>query len=150
MQKLGLEKAEEPEIKLPTFIGSYRKQVQFSSVQSLSNVQLFETPWTAACQAYLSLTVSRNLLKLMSIKSVMPSNHLMLCRPLLLPPSIFSQYQGLFKWVSSLHQVVKVLELQLQHQSLKWVFRTDFLWDWLVWSSSHPRDSQESSPTSQF
>ena len=62
---------------------------QFSSVQSLSRVQLFATPWTAACQASLSITNSRSLLKLMSIESVMPSNHLILCRPLLLLPSIF-------------------------------------------------------------
>ena len=60
-----------------------------SSVQSLSRVLLFATPWTAACQASLSITNSRTLLKLMSIKSVMPSNHLTLCRPLLLLPSIF-------------------------------------------------------------
>ena len=58
-------------------------------VQSLSHVQLFATPWTAACQASLSSTVSRSLLKLMSIESVMPSNHLFLCCPLLLLPSIF-------------------------------------------------------------
>ena len=62
---------------------------QFSSVQSLSHVQLFATPWTAALQASLSITNSRSLLKLMSIESVMPSNHLIFCRPLLLPPSIF-------------------------------------------------------------
>ena len=63
--------------------------VQFSSVQSLSCVRLFVTPWTAACQASLSITNSWSLPKLMSIESVMPSNHLILCRPLLLPPSIF-------------------------------------------------------------
>ena len=61
----------------------------FSSVQSLSHVRLFATPWTAARQASLSITNSWSLLKLMSIKSVMPSNHLIFCRPLLLPPSIF-------------------------------------------------------------
>ena len=55
----------------------------------LSHVQLFVTPWTAACQVFLSITKSRRLLKLMSIKSVMPSNHLILCLPRLLPPSIF-------------------------------------------------------------
>ena len=60
-----------------------------SSVQSLSCVQPFVTPWTAACQASLSVTSSRSLLKLMCIKSVMPSNHLILCCPLLLPPSMF-------------------------------------------------------------
>ena len=61
----------------------------FSSVQSLSHVQLFVTPWIAACPASLSITNSRSLLKLMSIESVMPSNHLILCCHLLLLPSIF-------------------------------------------------------------
>ena len=59
-----------------------------SSVQSLSCIQLFATPWTVACQASLSITNSRSLLKLTSIEWVMPSNHLVLCHPLLLPPSI--------------------------------------------------------------
>ena len=59
-----------------------------SSVQSLRHVRLFVTPWTTACQASLSFTNSWSLLKLMSIESVMPSNHLILCHPLLLPPSI--------------------------------------------------------------
>ena len=63
--------------------------VQFSSVQSLICVQLFAIPWTAACQASLSIINFWSLLKLMSIESVMPSNHLILCRPLLLLPSIF-------------------------------------------------------------
>ena len=63
--------------------------VQFSSVQLLSHVQLFVTPWAAARQASLSITNSWNLLKLMSIESVMPSNHLILFCPLLLLPSIF-------------------------------------------------------------
>ena len=63
--------------------------VQFSSVQLLSHVRLFATPWTAARRAFLSVTNSQSLLKLMSIESVMPSNHLILCRPLLLLPSIF-------------------------------------------------------------
>ena len=61
----------------------------FSSVQSLSCVRFFVTPWTAACQASLSTTNFRSLLKFMSIESVMPSNHLILCHPLLLPPSLF-------------------------------------------------------------
>ena len=61
----------------------------FISVQSLSRVQLFATPWTAVCQASLSITNSQSLLKLMSIESVMPSNNLFLCRPLLLLPSVF-------------------------------------------------------------
>ena len=62
---------------------------QFSSVQSLSRVQLFATPGTAARQASLSITNNQSLLKLMSIESVMPSNHLILCCPLVLTPSIF-------------------------------------------------------------
>ena len=65
----------------------------FSSVQLLSHVQLFAIPWTAACQASLSITNSWSLLKLMSIELVMPSNHLILCCPLLLPPSIFSSFR---------------------------------------------------------
>ena len=58
-------------------------------VQLLSRIQLFGTPWTAACQASLSFTIFQSLLKLTSIESVMPSNHLIFCHPLLLPPSIF-------------------------------------------------------------
>ena len=72
------------------------KKTQFSSVQSLSCVRLFETPWTAARQASLSITNSRSLLKLMSIDLVMPSNQLILCHPLLLH-SIFPSSQGLFQ-----------------------------------------------------
>ena len=68
----------------------------FSSVQSLSCVWLFVTPWTAAHQTSLSITNTRSLLKLMSIKSVMPSNHLILCHPLLLPPSIFPSIRVFF------------------------------------------------------
>ena len=68
---------------------AYGKVIQFSSVQSLSCLQLSATPWTAAHQASQSITKSWSLLKLMSIKSVMPFNHLILCRSLLLPPSIF-------------------------------------------------------------
>ena len=64
-------------------------KIWLSSVQSLSHVQLFATPWTAACQASLSITTSQSLLKLMFIKSVMPSNHLILCCSLFLLPSIF-------------------------------------------------------------
>ena len=67
------------------------------------------------------------------------------------PPALnLFQHQGLFKWVSSLHQVAKVLEFQLQHQSLQSIPRTDLLYDGLVGSPCSPRDSQESSPTSQF
>ena len=97
-------------------------ELVISSVQLLSHVQLFATPWTAAHQASLSITNSWSLLKLIS--DAIQSSH-----PLSSPSPAFnlSQHQGLFKWVCSLHQVAKVLEFQLQHQSFQWIFRTDFL-----------------------
>ena len=79
-----------------------RLEVQFSSVQSLSCVQLFATPWTAACQASLSITNFRSLCKLMSIELAMPSNHLILCCLLLLPPLIFASIR-VFSNESVLH-----------------------------------------------
>ena len=82
------EELKPPAISLLREIGSTSSL--FSSVQSLSRVHLFATLWTTAHQAYLSITKSWSLLKLMSIKSMMPSNHLILCRALLFPPSIFS------------------------------------------------------------
>ena len=67
------------------------------------------------------------------------------------PPTFhLSQHQGIFQWVSSLHQVAKGLEFQLQHQSFQWIFRTDFLYDGLVGSPCSLKDPQESSPTPQF
>ena len=85
--------------------------IQFSTVAQ--SCPTLATPWTAAHQAYLSVTNSQSLLKLMSFESVMPFNHLILCRPLAPPAFNLSQHQGLFQWVSSLHQVAKVLEFQL-------------------------------------
>ena len=123
--------------------------MSISSVQSLSRVRLFATPWTATRQASLSITNSQSLPKPMSIELVMPSSHLILCCSLLLLPSIFPNID-LFQWVSSLHEVAKVLELQLQRQSFQWTPRTDLLQDGLVGSLCSPRDSQESSPTPQF
>ena len=100
--------------------------VQFSSVQSLSHVRLFVTPWIAAHQASLSITNSQSSLRLTSNESVMPSSHLILCRPLLLlspiPPSI-----NLFQWVNSLHEVARVLEFDLQDHSLQRTTRADLL-----------------------
>ena len=81
---------------------NYIKQVAFSSVQVLSRVRLFVTPWTAACQASLSITNSRSPPKHMSIKSVMPSNHPILCRPLLLLLPIFLSIR-VFSNESALH-----------------------------------------------
>ena len=106
-----------------------------SSVQSLGHVQLFVTPWTTAHQASLYITKSWSLLKLS------PSSRW--CHPTIScsspsPPAFnLSQHQGLFQWVSSLHQVAKVLEFQFQHQSFQWIFRTDFLQDGLVGSPSN-------------
>ena len=91
----------------------------FSSIQLLSRVQLFVTPWTAAHQASLSITNSRSSLKLMSIESVMPSSHLILCHPLFLLPSVFPSIR-LFSNESALHIRSKVLEFQLQRQSFQW------------------------------
>ena len=106
--------------------------LQFSSVHSLSLVWLFATPWTAAHQASLSITNSQSLFKFMSIESVMPSNH---SHPLSSPPPPafnLSQHQGPFQWVSSSHQVAKVLEFQCQHQSFQWILGLiSFRIDWL-------------------
>ena len=98
----------------------------FSSFQSLSHVRLFVTPWTAALQVSLSITNSRSLLKLMSIKSVMPSNHLVLFRPLLLLPTILPSIR-VFLMSQLFASGAKVLELQ--HQSFQGIFRADFLQD---------------------
>ena len=79
------------------------------------------------------------------------------CQPAILPSVVpFSSClqsfpaSGSFPWVSSSLQVTKVLEFQFQHQSFQWIFRIDFLQDWLLWSPCHPKDSQESSPTPPF
>ena len=79
--------------------------------------------------------------------AIQPSHPLLSASP---PALNHSQHQDLFKWVSSSHQVAKVLEFQLQHQSFQWIFRTDFLEDGLVGSPCSPRDSQESSLAPQF
>ena len=87
-------------------------------------------PMDCSMPGFLYFTISRSLLKLMSIESVMPLNHLVLLSPSPLAFSL-SQHQGLFKWVSSLHQVAKVFEFQFQHQSFQWIFRIDWF-DFLV------------------
>ena len=85
------------------------------------------TSRTAAHQDSLSITNCESLLKLMSIESVMPSNHLILFCPLLLLPSIMSSIRVFSNEANSLHEVAKVLEFQLQHQSFQWTPRTDLL-----------------------
>ena len=118
-------------------------------VQLLCHVWLFVTPWTAACQASLSFTISQSFLKLMPIELVIPSNHLILCHPLLsCPQSSPALGSCPVSWLfASGGQSIKAF--QFQHQSFQWIFRVDFLWDWLVWSPFYPRNSQESSPALQ-
>ena len=100
--------------------------VQFSR----SVISNSATPWTAARQASLSITNSRSPPKPMSIESVMLSSHLILCRPLLLLPSVFPSIRVFMSQLS--HQVAKVLEFQLQHQSFQWTFRMiSLMMDWL-------------------
>ena len=96
------------------------------SVQSLSRVQLFATPWTVALQASLSITNSESAQTHAHwVSDVIQPSH-PLSSPSPPAPNPF-QHQGLFKWVSSSHKLAKILEFQLQHQSFKWIFRTDFL-----------------------
>ena len=120
----------------------------FSSVQSISHVRFFATPWTAAHQASLAITNSQSLLKLMSKESVMPSNHLILCHPLLLPPSIIPRIKVfsnesvlLIRWPKYWSFNINISPSN-EHSGL--IFRID----WLDLCS--PRDSQESSPIPQF
>ena len=96
------------------------------SCSSFSCVWVFTTPWTATRQAFPSFTISQSLLGSMSIEWMILCNHLILCCPLLLLPSIFPRIR-VFSRVYSLHQVAKVLEVQLPDQSFQWIFRVDFL-----------------------
>ena len=108
--------------------GKPRTSVQLSSVQSLSHVRLFATPWTAARQASLSITSSWSLPKLMSIESVMPSNHLILSHPLLLLPSIFPSIR-VFSNESTLHiRWPKYWNFSFNIMiSFQWTLRNNFL-----------------------
>ena len=119
-----------------------------SLVQSLSRVRLFATPWTAACQASLSITNSQSLLKLMSIESVMTSNHLILCHPLLLLPSIFPRIR-----VFSNESVLRIKWPKYWSYSFS-ITPSNNIQDWfplgLIGPLCSPRDSQDSTPTPQF
>ena len=108
---------------LHDFQGFYFLSLHMIVVQSFSRVWLFATPWTTACQASLSFTISQSLIKLMSIESVMTFNHLILCHPLLHLPSIFPSIR-----VFSIESALCIMwpELQLQHQSLWWIFQDCF------------------------
>ena len=124
--------------------------IQFNSIQSLSRVWLFAQPLnrsTPGLPVHHQLPESTQTDVHWVSDAIQPSHPLLSPSP---PDLNLSQHQGLFKWVSSSHQVAKLLEFQLQHQSLQWTPRTDLLLDWLVVSPHSPRDSQESSPTPQF
>ena len=125
------------------------KFISISSVQSLSRVQLFATPWTAGCQDSLSITNSRSLLNLMSIELVMPSSHLILCCPLLLLPSIFLSIR-IFSNESVLWIRWPNIGVSASTSALPMTIQDWFPLGWTGWISCSPRDSQESSPTPQF
>ena len=114
---------------------------KFSSLQSLRYVRLFATPWTAAHQASLSITLSLSFLKVMSIELVMPSNHLTLCRPHLLPPSIFPSIRVFcIRWPK-----YRSFSFNVSPSN-----KYSGLISFRICSPCSPRDSQESSPTPQF
>ena len=119
-----------------------------SSVQSLSRVQLCDpmNRSTPGLPVHYQLPESTQTHVHWVGDAIQPSHPLSSPSP---PALTLSQHQGLFQWVSSSHQVAKVLEFQLQHQSFQWTPRTDLLWDGLDGSPCSPRDSQESSPTLQ-
>ena len=123
---------------------------QVTSVQSLSHVRLFLMPWTAACQTSLSITNSWTLLKLISIVSVMPSNHLILCRPLLLLPSSFPSIKVFSKESTLRSRWPKYWSFSFSiNPSNAYSGLTSFRMDWLnlLTVQGNP---QESSPTPQF
>ena len=123
--------------------------IHFRSVQSLSHVRLFAIPWITAGQASLSITISRSSLTLMFIEAVMPSSHLILCRPLLLLPpippgiTVFSN-RSIFAWDGQ-STGVSALASFVPKNTQGWSPL-----EWTGWSPCSPRDSQESSPTPQF
>ena len=112
---LGRRELLSPTLLTCPFPPSFTSSWQFSSVQLLSCVLLFVTPWTAACQASLSITNSQSSPKLMSIESVIPSNHLILCRPLLLLPSIFPSIR-----VYSNESALRIRWLHLLNSYVHW------------------------------
>ena len=119
----------------------------FSSGQSLSRVRLFATPRAAARQASLSITNSRSLLKLRYIESLMPSNHLLLCRPLLPLPSIFPSIRVFSNESALWNRWQKHWSFSISPSS---EYSGLISFDGLVWSLCSPGDPQESSPTPQF
>ena len=127
--------------------GHFIDHISVVVVQSLSCVWLFATPWTTACQASLAFTISQSLLKLMSIELMMPSNHIILCRPLLFLPSIFPSIR-VFANESALR--IKWPKYWASASVLPMNIQGSFRMDWLDLLEGSPWDSQESSPAPQF
>ena len=121
----------------------------FSSVQSFSRVRLCDPVdcSTSGFPIHHQLPEPTQIHIHLVGDAIQPSHPLSFPSP---PAFYLSHHQGLCKWANSSHQMAKILEFQLQRQSFQWIFRTDFLQDWLVWSPCSPRDSQESSPIPQF
>ena len=148
IQNLG-NRMEKMQVMLTKGLEETKNRWTMHSVQfSCSIMSNSVTPRTAASQSYLSITKSQSLLKIISIESVIKSNHLILYCPV----PFFSCLQAVPKSESFpvsqfFNQVAKALELQLQHQSFQWILKTDFLSDWLDWSPYSPCNSQESSQT---
>ena len=146
---------------------TYMHTLSGCGVKFYINIELIMIKWLCSCtvtQSYLILCNPMNCrtpgFPILPCLLEFPKTHdhwvsdaiqswhpLLSCSPFVLS---HSQHQDLFQWVSSSHQVAKVLELQLQHQSFQWIFRVHFLMDWLVWSPYCLRNSQESSPAPQF
>ena len=124
--------------------------VQLSLVQSLNLGQLFATPWTAALQASLSIISSLSLIKLMSMESVMPSNHLILCHPLLLLPSILPSIRGFSNESALPIRWPKYWSVSFNVSPSNEYSGLIFVYNGLVGSPCSSRDSQESSSTPQF
>ena len=121
-----------------------------SCCSSLSHIRLFVTPMDYSTPDF---PVLHHLQELSQTHVHWDRDAIQLSHPLLSPSALalnLSQHQRLFQWVNSSHHVAKGLKLWLHHQSIQWMFRVDFLKDWLVWSPSYPRDSQEFSPAPQF
>ena len=136
------------EIKRHLLLGR-KPMVNRNSVQFISVAQSCLTLYNGMDCSTPGFPVHHQFLELAQTHVHWVSDAIQPSHPLLSPsPSTFSlsQNQGLFQWVSSSHQLTKVLEFQLQHQSFQWIFRVNFLQDWLVGSPCFPRDSQEPSP----
>ena len=147
LQAQSFQKGRERDAKRFFFNNYFILLIQFSSVQSLSptvcNPVDCSTPGFPVLHQRLELAQTH----VHQVSDAIQSFHPLSSSS---PAFNLAQHQGLYQWVSSSHQVAKVLEFQLQHQSLQWIFRTDFLYYWLVGSPCSPKDYQESSPISQL